>query len=89
VANVPGCSRDDVTIQVDDGVLTLRATPRSPRTAGHRTLHEGLADSIAERRFSLPDVIDAEHITAPVRDGILRLTLPKRAAANPRRIPVS
>jgi len=46
-------------------------------------------DSVAERRFSLLHVIDAEHITATVRDGILRLTLPKRAAANPRRIPVT
>jgi len=89
LADVPGCTRDDVVISVDDGVLSLRATPRAVAPAGYQALHEGLAHTVAVRSFALPDVVDVNRISATVKDGVLRLSLPKRSEAKPRRIEVN
>ncbi len=89
LADVPGCTRDDVVLSVDDGVLSLRATPRAVAPAGYQTLHEGLAHTVAVRSFALPDAIDVNRISAVVKDGVLRLSLPKRTEAKPRRIEVN
>ena len=40
------------------------------------------------RRFSLPDTVDAEAVQAQGKHGVLEITIPKRAATQPRRITV-
>lgn len=89
LVDVPGCTREDLTISVDDGVLSLRATPRAVAPQGYQTLHQGLVGTVAVRSFALPDVVEVDRINATVKDGILRLTLPKRSEAKPRRIEVN
>lgn len=89
LVDVPGCTREDLIISVDDGVLSLRATPRAVAPGGYQTLHQGLVGTVAVRSFALPDVVEVDRIKATVKEGVLRLSLPKRSEAKPRRIDVN
>ncbi len=84
-AEVPGLSRDDIRIRLQDGHLILegeRSASGVPCEQYHR-IERG--HGRFSRAFSLPDAINAESITADLRDGVLTVKVPKAA---PHRIPV-
>ena len=74
-ADLPGVSRDQLNLGVEQGVLTIEG-----KTAGSNGYY---------RRFQLPEHLDLEHIKAELKHGVLTLTLPKAEAAKPRRIAVT
>ena len=86
-ADVPGVDEKNLDINLHNGVLTV---------AGHRDAEdrqEGESYALYERQygsftrsFSLPDVADGDHIDAKLTDGVLTLSIPKRAEAKPRKI---
>ncbi|MGE0027728.1 MAG: Hsp20/alpha crystallin family protein [Thermoleophilia bacterium] len=86
-AELPGVKDEDVEITVHDGML---------RIAGERRLQEEVTDDHAyrlersygafERRFPLPPGVKEEDITAGIAYGVLKITIPKVTAAEPRRI---
>ncbi|MCX8085635.1 MAG: Hsp20/alpha crystallin family protein [Rhodocyclaceae bacterium] len=90
-AFAPGIDPASIEVVIEKGVLTI---------AGSRELDYGASDEksaihIDERfsgRFrrvvSLPDDIDADAVSAKYRDGVLHITVPRRAAALPRRIAI-
>ena len=90
-AELPGLTKGDVEITVENGVLSL---------SGEKTeaFEDGSAESrryVLERRygrfqrnFSLPRGIDADKVTAEFSDGVLTITLPKAAAAKSRQIKI-
>lgn len=88
-ADVPGVDPKDIEVQMDKGILTLK---------GERSveqLEEGMEYSRRERawgafhrRFALPDSADPDGITATGGHGVLRIDIPKRPQATPRRIQV-
>jgi HSP20 family protein len=84
-AELPGFGKDDVTVQVKDGVLELSAkaaeTTATPDTQW--LLRERRVTGF-ERSFRLPRDVDGEAIAAEFRNGLLVLTLPKKEAAKPR-----
>lgn len=86
--DLPGCDQQAVEVDVDRGVLSLRATPRDEAPAGLTPLWREYGDRVYERSFTLPDAIDASGVKAVMRDGVLTLTLPKAKEAQPRRIAV-
>ncbi len=76
-AEVPGLERDDLSIQMHDGRLTLagvRPEEASPCEQFHR-VERGRGSF--SRTFQLPVAVDAERITADLRDGVLTVTCPK------------
>jgi HSP20 family protein len=77
-AELPGVARDDVNVELTDDVLSLSAT----RKQGEQT-------STFERSFTLPYAVQADKIAAELKDGVLRLTLPKAEAVKPRKITIS
>lgn len=87
-ADLPGVREQDLTIQLEDNVLTLhgRVEPAEPDTA--RTLHEEFRRVDFHRSFILSDEVDRERIRAELKEGVLRLTLPKAERAKPRRIEI-
>jgi HSP20 family protein len=87
-AEVPGLSRDDVHIEMHDGRLTLSGTrpERGPCESYHRMERGHGAFS---RTFQLPLPVDAEAITADLKDGVLTVTCPKAPEAGTRRIRIS
>jgi HSP20 family protein len=88
-ADMPGVDERTVTVNLDDGVLTLEGQ------VGLQD-YENLSPAYTEynvgnylRRFTLSSDIDPERIEAHVTHGVLALHLPKAERAKPRRIPVT
>ncbi len=89
VADMPGVDENSVQVSLEGRELTLRGTfvPKAPE--GYSLSYQEYESGDYERTFTLADTIDREGIRAVVRDGVLRLTLPKAKEAQPRRIPVT
>lgn len=89
LVDLPGVPRDRLNISVQDNTLLIAAEAVVPTPAGLRVQHAELRDPLFERTFSLAADLDASRISAQLRDGVLKLTVPRRDEAKPRRIDVS
>jgi HSP20 family molecular chaperone IbpA len=88
LADLPGVSREGLSLRVDGDTLTLEATAsvEGPR---EMQLVYGEAQFPAYRRsFALSRELDTGNIEAQLKDGVLRLSIPKLEEARPRRIEV-
>lgn len=86
---VPGLSPDEVTVDVEKGVLTVRGE----RKLRHEETREGYRRveryyGAFSRSFALPDNVDTDAIEAHANHGVLTLRVPKRASNGARRIDV-
>lgn len=95
-AFAPGLNPADLEITLDRGVLTLAGTRKSslpeaesPGKGGAVAVHINERLSGRFRRvISLPDDADPDAVEAKYRDGVLHITVQRRAAARPRRIAI-
>jgi HSP20 family molecular chaperone IbpA len=87
-ADLPGASEGDITIQLEDNVLSLHAKTPAPAPEGARPLYEEYQVSDYYRSFILSDEVDRSRITADLKNGVLRLSLPKAERAKTRRIEI-
>ncbi len=94
IFDLPGATADTVSLTIDEGVLTLEAGVR--RDIGERgpasdnawiAREFGVGDF--RRRVRIGEDIDDERMTASLSDGVLTVTLPKRAARKARRIEIN
>lgn len=88
-ADLPGVEVKDIDITLENGVLTLkgqRAMEQREESKNYRRVERVRGTFL--RRFSLPDAVDAEKVTAKCRDGVLEVLVPKRETAQPRRIAI-
>jgi len=86
---LPEVDANDVDLHVEDNTLTLRGERKLEETTtenGYQRLER--AYGAFQRSFALPPTIDAEHISAESKHGVLRIRLPKRAETKPRQIKV-
>ena len=77
-ADVPGLDGDALTVEVDDGVLTIageRSSEESSESGSYRRI-ERVSGSF-RRSLRLPDGVDPEQVTAAYRDGVLEVHVPK------------
>lgn len=88
-ADLPGVSKDRLDIKVHDGSLTIDAKSVVPVTANVRLSHAEIRASYFSRRFTVSEDFDTFRIEAVLKDGVLKLTIPRRDEAKPRRIEVS
>jgi HSP20 family molecular chaperone IbpA len=88
-ADMPGVPANGVEVQVHGDVLTLRGTSAIAEPERLTALWREYAARDYERSFRLGQAIDSERVGATVKDGVVRVTLPKRVAAQARRIPVT
>ncbi|AJW46256.1 MULTISPECIES: Hsp20/alpha crystallin family protein [Ralstonia] len=88
-ADLPGVARDKLDVRVQDGTLTIEADLVVPTPAGLRLHHGEVRHPHFARTFVLSPDFDASRIDAQLRDGVLKLTIPRRDEAKPRRIEVS
>ncbi len=88
-ADLPGVDPKDIDITMENGVLTLRGR-RSNETTSEERGYQRVERLSGEffRRFTLPDVADAESIAAQTSNGVLTVRIAKRAEVQPRRIEV-
>ncbi len=88
VADMPGVSTDRVTLDIRDNKLTITDEIRPPMEEKETMLVQEFYTGDYQREFQLGANIDRNRIEAAMKDGVLRLTLPKSAQAKPRKIEV-
>ncbi|HXZ93480.1 MAG TPA: Hsp20/alpha crystallin family protein [Burkholderiales bacterium] len=90
-AELPGVSREDVQVTIDGAQVTLSAEVKREKevAANERVLHSERVYGKAARSFTLPQEVDESRAEAKLRDGVLELTLPKKAAAARRQIAIN
>lgn len=87
-ADLPGASRDALSVRVDGDTLTLEAPIRLGERAELEPLYMERRAGRYLRSFTLSRELDSSHIEATLKDGVLTLRLPKLERARPRRIEV-
>lgn len=89
-AELPGVDPKDVDIRVENNVLTLRGERKLDSEVERESYHRVERSYGAfTRSFTLPNVLDTDKIKAEYKDGVLRVTLPKREEAKPKQISIS
>ena len=88
-AETPGMTQNDVSVEFQDGILTLKGEQEqnSHSDSSNYRIREFNQQSFA-RSFSLSDQIDSEKVAARMDQGILKVTLPKKEQAKPKKIEI-
>ena len=89
-AELPGVDPKAVDIRLENNTLTLRGERKLDKEVKEDSYHRvERAYGAFSRSFTLPTVVDQGSIKAEYRDGVLKLTLPKREEAKPRQIQIN
>ena len=83
IAELPGVKKEDIHVTIDGAEVTLAAEIKREKEVANdeRVLHTERTFGKVSRSFSLPQEVDEAKAEARFRDGVLELTLPKKAAA--------
>ena len=88
LADLPGVSKDRLTIKVEGDSLQIEGRAEIDVAENIELLHSEVRSPYFRRAFTLSRDLDPEKIEATLRDGVLRLHIPKSEAAQPRRIEI-
>jgi HSP20 family molecular chaperone IbpA len=88
LADIPGVRSKELDIDLHDNVLTIDGEVAPPEGENEVDILREYRTGRYYRQFTLSQVIDQSKIDAKLKDGVLRLTLPKVKAATPRKITV-
>ena len=89
-AELPGVDPKDVDIRVENNTLSLRGERKLDTEVNKDSYHRvERAYGAFSRSFTLPSVVDQEKINAEYKDGVLRVTLPKKEEAKPKQININ
>ena len=88
-AELPGVERDQISVEVKDGILTLRGERKFEKEVKEESYHR-IERSYGnfQRSFSLPVSVEQDQVTARFKDGVLEVILPKKEQARPKQIQV-
>ncbi len=88
-ADVPGVEEKDLDVAIDNGVLTVSGSRQAEERKEDESysLYERQYGSFT-RSFKLPNVADGERVEAKLANGVLTLTIAKKAEAKPRKISI-
>jgi HSP20 family protein len=81
-AELPGVTRDAISVEIVDGDLSIQASRKGKATGGEDTVQ-------LKRLVSIPDEVQADKVSAAYENGILTVTLPRSEEAKPTKINVS
>ena len=89
-AELPGVKKEDIQLTVDGAQVTLTAEVKREMDVaeGERVLHTERVYGKVSRSFTLPQEVDESAAEAKFHDGLLELTLPKKAAAARKQISI-
>lgn len=90
-AELPGMTREDIELEMENNILTIRGEKRDVRKEGDESKKYHLWErryGTFQRSFTLPRTVKAEEIDAEFVDGVLHVRLPKVAEAKSRRIAI-
>lgn len=87
-ADMPGVSKDRLHLQADRGSLLIEGDVHFDMPEGMEALHADIRATRYSRSFALSRELDTQNVDASLKDGVLRLRIPKRAEVRPRKIEV-
>ena len=89
-AELPGVKKEDIHVAIDGAQVALEAEVRREKETSkdERSLHSERAYGKIVRSFTLPQEVDESKAEAKLKDGVLELTLPKKAAAQRKQITI-
>lgn len=88
LADVPGVKADDLKVDLRDNILTLSGEVKAPEGPEEVDVIREYRTGKYFREFTISEVIDQSRIDAELKNGVLRLRLPKVEEATPRRVKV-
>ncbi|SEJ16553.1 Hsp20/alpha crystallin family protein [Paraburkholderia diazotrophica] len=88
LADLPGVSKEKLEVKVHDDNLTIEAESVVPVPPNLALSHAELRAPYFSRRFTVSEDFDTSKIDASLKDGVLKLTIPRHEAAKPRRVDV-
>jgi len=86
MADMPGVDLDDLDINLEDNKLVIRGRVKEESELPLIYAEYGVGDFEAILRVS--EKVDRDKVSAELKDGVLSLTLPKKAEVKPKSIPV-
>ncbi len=89
VADMPGVLSDNVSIDLQEDILTLTGVPTLSVPDNEEVVVQEFETGKYFRQFTLSEVIDQANIKANLNHGVLRVTLPKVGPAKPRKIQIT
>jgi len=88
-ADLPGCKEEDVDISLTGNRLMISGKrEEEKREEGERFYAYERSYGTFSRAFTLPEGVDAEHVRAELKDGVLNVVVPKVPEVQPKRIPL-
>lgn len=90
-AEIPGVKKEDIHVTIDNEQIAISAETRNEREVkeGERVLRAERHYGKVYRAFTLGQAVDQEKAVAKYADGVLELTLPKKAAASSKRLTIN
>jgi HSP20 family protein len=89
-AEVPGIGRDEIAVEVKDGVLTLKGERRFEREEKEENYHRiERSYGTFVRSFGLPASVDPDKVRAALKEGVLEVRIGKKEQAKPRKVQVT
>jgi len=90
-ADIPGVKKEDIQVSVEGGQVSLSAEIKQEKEEkkGEKTIYSERSYGMASRSFTLPTDVDAQGAKAEYKDGVLNLTLPKKANGSSKRIAIA
>jgi HSP20 family protein len=88
-AELPEVKKEDIKVSLENGVITVSGERKQEKEA--KSENEIRVESFYgtfSRSFALPDNIDEKAVSAESKDGVLRIRIPKTAAAKPKQVSV-
>jgi HSP20 family protein len=88
-AETPGMKDKDISIEVHNGVLTIKGYKESKSDTEQESYHiREFSSQSFERNFKLSDRVDTEKVSAKIDNGVLKVDLPKHVQIKPKKIEV-
>ena len=89
-AELPGVTKDTITLDVKENILTLRGERKSDEEVRKENYYRMERCFVTfERAFTLPSTVDPAKITANFKDGILKIEIPKAEEKKPKQITIN
>ena len=85
VAEIPGLDKKNVTVDVEDSVLTISGDKHGFDDSGGKCITRELKQSSFKRSFNLGEHLDGDNVEASFKDGMLSISVPKIEPEKPKK----